>query len=688
MLVAIILSGLALASPITAQESENGVANVPSDAQSRQAEALRESIGGSDVAPAIVVVDRSGQQLTADDLAAVDTLTGQLQQYAVGGGPVFAQQAQDGAAALIGVPLAASASNDELKLVVGQIRDTLATGLPDGLRAQVTGAPAFTVDLAGVFAGANTRLLAVTSAVVALLLLFTYRSPWLWLVPLVVVGVADQVAVSVVAVGTRVLPFTTDGASVGITSVLVFGAGTNYALLLIARYREELRRQEDRYAAMRTAVDRAAPAILASSGTVVLALLCLGFAQSPSSRNIGLGGALGIVTAVVYALLVLPAAMTVPGRRLFWPFVPRPGQDVADRSGFWWRVAVTVTRRPVLVALASVVLLAALTVPLVSVRSGLSQTEQFRATPESVTGQEVLGEHFAAGYSQPTVVVVDSSAAEQVGDALAEVEGVRSTQLGASGDGHTVIELVLDAAPETDQAFAAITRIRSVASGIDDSALVGGSDAQALDADRSAARDRRLIIPLVLAVVLAVLLVLLRSLVAAVVLVLTVVATYAAATGAAWLAFDRWFGFPALDLTVPLLAFLFLVALGVDYNIFLTTRAREEALHGGSDVARGPISLALAVTGGVITSAGVLLAAVFAVLGVLPLIVLTQIGVIVGFGVLLDTLLVRSLLVPALVTLLGRYFWWPGALSRPDRPIDPAAASPAGSAAAPEQLRE
>lgn len=673
VLAAIVLSGLALALPVTADESENGVANVPADAQSRQAAALQTQIGGDDVSPAIVVLDRDGEQLTDDDRTAVAALAEDLQPYTSGAGPVFQQEAEDGAATLIGVPLSAAASTDELKVVVGQIRSTVATGLPEGLRAQVTGGPAFTVDLAGVFSGANTRLLAVTSAVVAILLLLTYRSPWLWLVPLTVVGVADQVAVSVVAVGTKVLPFTTDGASVGITSVLVFGAGTNYALLLIARYREELRRHEDRYVAMRIAVGRAAPAILASSGTVVLALLCLGFAQSPSSRNIGLGGALGIITAVVYALLVLPAAMTLLGRGLFWPFVPRPGQSVPERSGAWWRVATAVTRRPVLVTVASVVLLAALTVPLLSVRSGLSQTEQFRDTPESVAGQETLGEHFAAGYSQPTIVVTATDLAAQVSSALTDLDGVRSVQEGASGQGLTVVEVVLDAAPATDQAFTTITEIRSAVTRIDGSALVGGTDAEALDADRSAAHDRRLIIPLVLLVVLGVLLILLRSVVAAVVLVLTVVATCAAATGAAWLAFDRWMGFPALDLTVPLLAFLFLVALGVDYNIFLTTRAREEAMHSPQDVARGPISLALAVTGGVITSAGVLLAAVFAVLGVLPLIVLTQIGVIVGFGVLLDTLLVRSVLVPALVTLLGRWFWWPGALSRRDAQRRPGA---------------
>ncbi|GAB6903200.1 MMPL family transporter [Kineosporia succinea] len=663
VLVAVVFSGIALSAPITAEESDDGVANVPSSSESRQAAQVRDELGGSEVVPAIVVVDRAGDKLTDADRATVEGLVTDLQAYAVEGSKVFQQYSDDGAAAIIGVPLSGTASNDELVETVGQMRTEL-TQKAEGLRTQVTGGPAFTVDLAGVFDGADTRLLMVTALVVAALLLLTYRSPWLWLVPLAVVGVADRVAVTVVAVGTKVLPFTTDGASVGIASVLVFGAGTNYALLLIARYREELRRHENRYDAMKVAVDRAAPAILASSGTVVLALLCLGFAQSPSSRNIGLGGALGIVTAVVYALLVLPAAMTVPGRRLFWPFVPRAGQEVSERSGLWWRVAGAVTRRPVVTIVAALVFLAVLMVPLTGLRSGLSQTEQFRATPESVTGQETLGEHFPAGSSQPTIVVVANDRLAQATSAVEKIDGVRSVQPATQGDGRSVLNVVLDSAPASDAAFATITEIRSQLDDIDGQALVGGTDAEALDADRIAERDRWLIIPLVLLVVLAVLLILLRSLVAAVVLVLTVVATYAAAMGAGWVAFEQWFGFPALDLIVPLMAFLFLVALGVDYNIFLTTRAKEEAEQSPDDVARGPISVALAVTGGVITSAGVLLAAVFAVLGVLPLITLTQIGVIVGFGVLLDTLLVRSVLVPGLVTLLGRWFWWPGHLSR------------------------
>jgi RND superfamily putative drug exporter len=661
VVVAILFSGAFLGSGVEAESSDGSTANLPTDAESARAAQLQDRLGTSEFTPAIVVLDRGGEPLTAADRAAVERRSRALGAYAASGQRTFSVLAEDGAAAFVGVPLRADTPEEDLTRIVGDLRAAAAQDLPDGLEAQVTGGSAFVVDLSKVFDGADTRLLLVTASVVALLLLLTYRSPWLWLVPLAVVGVADQVAAQVVAVATKVLGFSTDGASVGITSVLVFGAGTNYALLLIARYREELRRVEDRHDAMRHALDRAAPAILASSGTVVLALLCLGLADNPGSRNIGFGGAIGIVVAVAYALVVLPAAMTCFGRPLFWPFVPRVGQDDPTRHGVWARVGSAVTARPVVVTVLGVVVLLALAAPVLGLKVGLSQTEQFRATPESVTGQEVLAEHFPAGSSQPTTVVVPTDDADQVADAVQQVEGVQSVEPSGEAEGTSVLSVVLTADPASERAFDVLREVRDRAWEIDGSVLVGGPDAEALDAADAADRDQRLIVPLILAVVLVVLLVLLRSVVAAVLLVLTVVATYAASLGASWFAFTHWFDFPALDLSVPLLSFLFLVALGVDYNIFLTTRAKEEAARAGTAEA---IRTALSVTGGVITSAGILLAAVFTVLGVLPLIVLTQIGVIVGFGVLLDTLLVRSVLVPALVALLGRRFWWPGPLSR------------------------
>ncbi|UPK75314.1 MMPL family transporter [Nocardioidaceae bacterium SCSIO 66511] len=664
VLVAVGFSAVMLGANIETDEADNASAGLPSDAESAHAADLADAIGAAEFVPALIVVDRGGEQLTASDRTAIEDLAGHLQDQVGSGQRVFSVPADDKEAVLIGVPLRTDLPEEERNAAVERLRDTVGGSLPDDLRAQVTGAPAISFDLGNVFDGADTRLLIVTASVVALLLLVTYRSPWLWLVPLSVVAVGDQVAASLVAVGTQVLPFQADGQSTGITSVLVFGAGTNYALLLIARYREELRRIENRYDAMRKAVGRAAPAIVASAGTVILALLCLGFADNPTSRNIGFGGAIGIATAVSYALLVLPAAMTCFGRWLFWPFMPRVGQRDPARSGWWARVAENVTARPVAVSLAGALALIAMAVPLTGAERGLSETEQFIDTPESVTGQQVLSDHFPAGSGQTTRVVVSEDAAERVKRAVAQIPAVQSVDDGGTGDGRSVLEVVLTTAPASDQAFAAVEAVRASATDVSPTALIGGPDAEALDTAETAERDQGLIIPLILGVVLLMLFALLRSAVAAVVLVLTVVATYLASLGVSWLAFTQLLDFPALDSSVPLLAFLFLVALGVDYNIFLTTRAKEEAEHANTTTA---ISTALAVTGGVITSAGILLAAVFTVLGVLPLIVLAQIGVIVGFGVLLDTLLVRSVLVPALITLLGRRFWWPGHLSRTTR---------------------
>ena len=678
MVVATLLSGAVLTSGVAAVAAANSTANLPTDAESAQAAKIQDQLSSAQYTPAIVVFDRGGKVLTAADRRSVAAKTRELTPLASGGQPVSPVYAKDGQAAFVGVPLSTSIPEGDLAKPVGDIRDTASSDLPSGLRANVTGGPAFTVDLSRVFEGADVKLLLTTAGVVALLLLLTYRSPWLWLVPLTVIGVADQVAAKALAAGTHVFGFAADGSTTGITSVLVFGAGTNYALLLIARYREELRKHESRYSAMRIALAQAAPAILASSSTVVLALLCLGFASNPSSSAIGYAGAIGIVIAVLFALLVLPAAMTIFGRRLFWPFVPRVGDHEPTSDGFWAKVALVVTSRPRLVGLLGLGVLLAMALPLLGVTSGLSQTEQFRATPESVTGQEILAQHFPAGASQPTVVITPAASALEVRQAVSAVDGVQAVRPGGRDGSYAELDAVLTANPGSSQAFDQVQSIRDAVHTVDPATLVGGIDAQDLDAKNAAVHDQKLVIPLILGVVLVVLLLLLRSVVASVVLVLTVVGTYVASMGASWFAFTHWFGFPALDLSVPLLSFLFLVALGVDYNIFLTTRAREEALSG-SDTTTA-ISTALAVTGAVITSAGILLAAVFTVLGVLPLITLTQIGIIVGFGVLLDTLLVRSLLVPALVSMLDRRFWWPGMLSRvSDQTSREASPTPVGS---------
>ncbi|WP_019695523.1 MMPL family transporter, partial [Mycobacterium avium] len=504
---------------------------------------------------------------------------------------------------------------------------------------------------------------AVTASVVALLLIATYRSPVLWLVPLLVVAFADRVAA---AVGTAVASLTGlsfDGATSGITSVLVFGAGTNYALLLISRYRQELRRHAGHRDALRRAVHRAGPAIVASNATVVLALLTLLLAATPSTRSLGALAACGLVIAAVSVLVVLPPLLAVCGRRLFWPFIPvdRP----ATESGAWRRVAEWVAGRPALAAVAAVAVLAALGGGLWGTRIGLSQTEQFRVRADSVAGYHVLAQHFPAGLANPTLVVADTGHAAAVHQAIAATPGVVSaTESGRSPSGLTQWSVVIDAPPSSVRAFDIVAALRDSTRAADSGALVGGADAAALDVRDAATHDRVLLIPAILAVILIVLAVLLRSVMAPPVLL---VATMLGALGA--LGLGGWvslhlFGFPALDYTTPLFAFLFLAALGVDYTIFLVTRAREETARHGT---RQGMVEAVAATGGVITSAGIVLAAVFCVLAVLPLMVLTQLGIIVGLGILLDTFVVRTLVIPALFTLVGDRIWWPNNPARHER---------------------
>jgi RND superfamily putative drug exporter len=564
---------------------------------------------------------------------------------------------QDGRAALGVVPISTGLSGLALGDAVNTVRAAAASGLPTDLQVHITGGPAFGADIAGAFAGANITLLAVTTAVVALLLIATYRSPVLWLVPLLVVGFADRVAA---AIGTAVASLTGlsfDGATSGITSVLVFGAGTNYALLLISRYRQELRRNPAHRAALRHAVRRAGPAIVASNATVVLALLTLPFASTPSTRSLGVLGACGLVVAAISVLLILPPLLAACGRRLFWPFIPRAGDDETLDSGAWHRVAERVGERPALVATVAIAVLAVLGTGLLGTRIGLSQTEQFRVRADSVSGYHVVAEHFPAGLANPTLVVCSTDHASSVQQAIKATPGVVSvTEAGRSGSGLTKWSVVIDAPPSSSRAFTIVGALRDSARAADSGALVGGADAQALDIRDAATHDRKLLIPAILAVVLIVLYVLLRSALAPPTLLAATILGALAALGMGGWASINVFGFPALDNTTPLFAFLFLAALGVDYTIFLVTRAREEAaLHGAH---RGMVR-AVSATGGVITSAGIVLAAVFCVLGVLPLIVLTQLGIIVGLGILLDTFVVRTLVIPALFALIGDRIWWP-----------------------------
>jgi RND superfamily putative drug exporter len=361
---------------------------------------------------------------------------------------------------------------------------------------------------------------------------------------------------------------------------------------------------------------------------------------------------------MLFALLVLPAALVLFGRGLFWPYVPRFGTEGSAERGLWHRLGTLVSRKPVIVAIVGAAILGALALGVPQIKIGLAQTEKFTSVPEAVTGQKLIADAFSAGSGSPAVVVASADSADDVAAAAERVDGVDSARVGDTDGEITRVDVVLDSAAETPESFATIESLRAELADIPGAdALVGGLDAQTLDVNRAQTADQDLVIPLILGLVFLVLVLLLRSLVAPVLLLLTVVASFFASLGASWLLFQSVFGFPAVDTNVVLFSFLFLVALGVDYNIFLVTRAREEALTRGT---RAGMIRALSSTGGVITSAGILLAAVFAVLGVLPLITLTQIGIIVCIGVLLDTLLVRTVIVPALAFITGERFWWPG----------------------------
>ncbi|MBA2955122.1 MMPL family transporter [Nocardioides sp. MAH-18] len=562
--------------------------------------------------------------------------------------------AEDGTAVFTVVPVTAGDA-DEVGAQVDDLREQLRADVPDGVTVQVTGPAGIRADLGKVFDGADLRLLLSTMLIVAVLLVVTYRSPVLWVIPLVVVGLADRVAVVAATQTLDAVGLPWDGTTTGILSVLVFGAGTDYALLLISRYRDELRATAARHEAMAHALRRTSEAVLGSATTVFLAVLTLLLSLTPSTRGLGLACAVGVVVAAAFALVVLPATLVLVGRWAFWPMVPRHGDQAAvDKNSVFHRVGGVVSRRPALVVTGTLVLLAVLASGLAGVRLGLDQSDQLLDRPESVTAAERLAESYPPGTVEPTQVITRGPQ-EQVLSSVEETEGVGSARVTGSGGGLAQIEVVLTAEPGSDEAHATIDRLRDTLAEVPDT-HVGGNEAEAMDERSAAERDLLLIVPLILVMVLVGLVVLLRSLLGPVLLVLSVVATFVAALGASWWIFTEVMGFAAVDVKIPLFAFLFLVALGVDYNIFLVTRAREEAARYGS---REGMLRALTVTGGVITSAGILLAAVFAVLGVLPLVALAQLGTIICVGVLLDTLVVRTMLVPAVAVLLGDRFWWP-----------------------------
>lgn len=617
--------------------------NLPENADSTSAAFLVDELPDEATEAAIVL-------WTADSGRLSDAALTEIEEQAEG----ELVPSEDGTAVFTVIPVEGG-NADDIGEKVDALRDDLRAGAPDGVSVGVTGPAGIRADLGKVFDGADMRLLLATMLIVAVLLVVTYRSPILWVIPLVVVGVADRFAV---VAATQVLDgvgLPWDGTTTGVLSVLVFGAGTDYALLLISRYRDELRSTESRHDAMAHALHRTSEAVVGSALTVFLAVLSLLLSVVPTTRALGLACAVGIVVAATFALVVLPATLVLFGRWVFWPKVPRHGDQAAvDSNSPFHKVGRVVARRPRAVLVSTLLLLAVLASGLAGARFGLDEADQLLDRPEAVTAGERLAESYPAGNVEPTQVIT-RAAENEVLPLVSELDGVESARVSASGAGVTQLDVVLTAEPGSEKARSTVEDIRAAVGGLP-STYVGGTEAESLDARAAAARDLKLIVPLILGMVLLGLVLVLRSLLGPVLLVISVVGTYVAALGASWWIFTQVFGFEAVDVKIPLFAFLFLVALGVDYNLFLVTRAREEAARYGS---REGMLRALTVTGGVITSAGILLAAVFAVLGVLPLVALAQLGTIICVGVLLDTLVVRTMLVPAVAVLLGDRFWWP-----------------------------
>lgn len=639
-----------------------GMDALPETSESSRAAAIADTMEGNRYQPVFAVVTRDdGAALTAEDTAAIETLTADLAEVS-GRDAVGPMPAEDGEADLVMTTVDSEADKDAIDAMITDLRAAADESAPEQLTVSVTGGPAVGSDIRGAFSGANFTLLAVTIAVVAVLLLLTYRSPILWLVPLSIVALADGAAGALTSMLGEQFALAFDA---GVISVLVFGAGTNYALLLISRYREELHGHEDHRAALRTAWIRTAPAIIASNVTVVLALMTLLAAVMPATRGLGIAAAAGLLVALIAVLFPLTALLAVVGRTVFWPFVPKveASGDAATRRddaehGPFAAVARTVTKRPAFAAVISVLIMAVLATGLIGTRVGLSQDEQFASANESSTGFAAMAEHYGAGESAPHQIVVHEDSADAAVSAAETVPGIdRASVSGTAPDGWAVLSAVGTAQPESPAAIDEAQGLRDTLhdlSGAD--ALVGGTTASAMDVRADSTRDLLVVAPMILGVVLLVLMVLLRAVVAPLVLLTVNVVSSIAAIGLGLWAGRLLFEIPALDVTVPLLAFLFLVALGVDYTIFLVHRARHEAAEHGTK--QGMVR-AVGSTGVVITSAGVVLAAVFAALGVLPLVVLGQLGLIVGLGVLLDTLLVRTVLVPSLFALIGDRMWWP-----------------------------
>ncbi|MFB9954101.1 MMPL family transporter [Cellulomonas denverensis] len=690
-------------------QTNDSAAFLPSSAESTRAAQEAEGFTEGEALPVLVVVtaDDADAALPAD---AIGTVTAAAEQWPAlalpGADPAEGDPAtlgdvltadpvvvpsEDGEALLI--PLSLDAEQADLILandedvtgtVVEVLRDALAEDLDGtGLQSWVTGPGGYVADLVNAFGGIDGVLLLVALGAVLVILVLVYRSPFLPFLVIINAVFALCAAALVVYHLADAGVLTLNGQAQGILSILVVGASVDYALLIVARYREELRLIESPAAAMRTALRASLEPISASAGTVIAGLLCLLLSDLASNRSLGPVGAIGIVAAYLASFTLLPLMLLLLGKRsrgLFWPRRPVVDSDPEHtRAGVWQKLVGWVGRRDrrVWIGTTVVLLIAAAFLPTFQAQ-GTSQADVFRTQVDSVDGEQVLAEHFPAGVVQPATVFVDQADAQTAIDTAQDVDGVLSATVYTGGssvgaatgqeaqepvvvDGRVRIDVVTEAGADTTEGVDTVQRVRTALHDELPDVLVGGAAAETLDAQDAGTRDLQVIVPVVLVVILLILMLLLRSVLAAVLLMLANVLSFGAALGVAAVVFNHVLDYPGADPAVPLYAFVFLIALGVDYSIFLMTRVREESLRVGT---REGVRRGLAVTGGVITSAGVVLAVTFAALGVIPLLFLAQLAFIVAFGVLVDTLVVRSLLVPALVHDIGDRVWWPSKIGR------------------------
>ena len=654
-----------LAGKLTGAEKNDSSAWLPARAESTKVLDLYSRFQSPNIFTGVVVYDRPSGLTSADRAKAMTDASRFARVHGLVhgqvAGPFFAR---DGKAIETIVPVNLGSKGWNGASAAAMALRNIARAHANGLATHITGPLGSAADSASSFKGIDGTLLAATLIVVIVLLLITYRSPVLWLLPVMSAGIALTSASALIYLLAKHAGLTVNAQSAGILYVLVFGAGTDYALLLTARYREELRRHADRHEAMAVAMRRAGPAIIASGGTVILGLLTLTVAELNSTKSLGPVLAIGVGVALLAMLTLLPALLVISGRWIFWPVRPAFGSAEPTAEGIWASVGRRIAVRPRMVWIGTAVVLGVLALGLTGLKaSGLTSAEAFVGHhPDSVAGQTVIDQNFPAGAGQPVVVAGNEPRAAQLLAALRATPGITGVTSPVVRDGHAWLEGTLTSAPDSQAAFHTIRVARTAVHAVPGAhAMVGGNTAVTLDIATAADHDRDVIIPIILVLVFLILGLLLRAVIAPIMLIATVVLSYSAALGVSALFFNNVFHFGNADNSFPLFVFVFLVALGIDYNIFLMTRVREEAARHGPR--RGALT-GLSATGGVITSAGAVLAGTFAALSTLPITFLAELGFAVAFGVLLDTIVVRSVLVTALNLDLGRWVWWPSRLYR------------------------